>query len=42
MISNVRNGIENTAENLKLDTDVTNAPPTENQSGEPVPPTPAN
>ena len=42
MINNVRNGIENTAENLKLDTDVTNAPPTENQSGEPVPPTPAN
>ncbi|PIP26749.1 MAG: hypothetical protein COS71_03755 [Candidatus Moranbacteria bacterium CG06_land_8_20_14_3_00_40_12] len=44
MISNIKNGIENTAENLKIDTGETGSSP-ENQpieSSEPVPPTPAN
>lgn len=44
MISNVKNGIENTAENLKIDTDAMNPYP-ENQpkeSGESVPLIPAN
>lgn len=44
MISNVKNGIENTAENLQIDNGTVDSTP-ENQpieSSEPVPPTPAN
>jgi len=44
MISNVKNGIENTAENLKVDTGAANPAPESQpiQSSEPVPPVPAN
>jgi tetratricopeptide (TPR) repeat protein len=45
MISNVKNGIANTAENLKVDTGAAISPAPESQpveSSEPVPPVPAN
>lgn len=44
MISNVKNGIENTAENLQIDTGAANSTPESQpiESSEPVPPVPAN